>query len=407
MSVLQISFEGEGCLESIPCVSLPGSKSMAARMLILDYIRGNDRVPCNFPDCDDSRELYDALRQLRENKRCATYDLGSGATSLRFFTALVASLENFEGVVDCSPQLRKRPFAQFVEALRGIGADIKYMKNDGSTPIYIRGRKLRGGNVSIDGSVSSQFISSLLMVSSLWDEPLKLDVSGEVVSYPYLNMTKRMIAQESDLYIEPDWSAAAFFYEMCMVSPGHEIMIKALVEPNKSLQGDAGSKKVFDLLGIESRWQDSGAVSICGKPEIIRSLSELSNGVKLDLGSMPDLVPALAMGLALSGIKFRLYNVSHLRYKESDRLSVLKSEMAKVGYLLDIGDDYISWGGAMCHVSKDCVIDSHGDHRIAMAFAIAAAKLNCVNILDADCVAKSFPRFFDELGKLGFKVKER
>lgn len=405
MGKVQINFDRRKSLENGKPIQLPRSKSMAARRLILDFIRGCKEGRADLPDCDDTRELSAALQQLKEGVPGSRYDLGTGGTSLRFFIALVASLENFDGIVDCSPQLRRRPLAPLVTALRRAGADINYMEREGYAPIYIKGKKLRGGEVEVFGGVSSQFISALLMASLLWCEPLQLKIDGMQVSQPYVEMTRRMMEDTYSEDIEPDWSAAAFFYELCLMLPGNNVEIESLRIPEESVQGDAGCEKLFGLLGVTTNWHSDGKAVLEGDGKIIESMARMPMELELDLGKMPDLVPALAVGMAIAGIKYRFYNVGHLRHKESDRLMALQMEMEKIGYSLETGDDFISWNGRKLPVGEDEVIDSHGDHRIAMAFAMASVRTGYLTIDGAECVAKSFPGFFEELGKIGFEVK--
>ncbi len=402
MSKMLINFNRDKSGKNDKPIRLPRSKSIAARMLILDYIRGSRRIRTDLPDCDDTRELSAALQRLDERVPGDRYDLGSGGTSLRFFTALVASMENFEGIVDCSAQMRGRPLAPLVESLRGVGADIIYMDKEGHAPIYIRGKKLRGGEVVMAGDVSSQFVSALLMASHLWETPIRLNIEGAQVSHPYIAMTERMIKEERMDVIETDWSAAAFFYELCLVFPDNDVVIEGLSLPEDSVQGDAGCERIFDLTGVKSEWDRDGKVKLRGDGRIIESLALMPRALEFDMGGTPDLVPALAVGMALAGIKFRFGNVSHLRHKESDRLTVLQMEMAKIGYVLEVDSDSIAWHGRRLPAGENEVIDSHGDHRIAMAFAMAAAKFDHIAIAGAECVAKSFPGFFEELGKIGF-----
>lgn len=386
-------------------VVLPGSKSMAARILVLDCVNGYAGERMDLPCCDDTRELAAALRMLGRNVAGQKYYLGSGAASLRFFTALAASVDGFDGVVDCSGQLRRRPLSPLVTALRGMGADVRYMEREGYPPLYIKGKKLDGGAVEIDGGVSSQFISALLLVSSLWTRPLELRVTNGIVSEPYVEMTRRMIEMDGVCGIEPDWSAAAFFYELALLCPGRTVEIERLAAPGVSLQGDAESAGIFHALGVGTRVTSSGSVVLKGDPSVIGRMAGLGRPIELDLGRMPDLVPALTVGMALAGIEFRFVNIGHLRHKESDRIAALQTEMGKIGFGLESGSDWMSWTGSRLPVGEDKTVDSHDDHRIAMAFAPAAAKLDNIGIRGVGCVAKSFPGFMSELGKVGFTFR--
>lgn len=234
MSLFQIDYDSGFCGDDYPVIEIPGSKSVAARRLIIDYIRGEAPEYVNMPRCDDTLELSAALRDLRLGLSGNRYDLGSGGTSMRFFTALVASIEGFDGIVDCSLQLRRRPLSPLVDALRAVGADIEYLEEEGCPPIYIKGGKLKGGEVAVDAGISSQFISALMLVSRLWALPLSLGLRGEIVSRPYVEMTKRLLEMSDDdsaPYIEGDWSAAAFFYAYCLLVPDKDVRIGLLRKP--------------------------------------------------------------------------------------------------------------------------------------------------------------------------------
>lgn len=408
MSILQINYDRNSFPEQSEAVTLPGSKSIAARLLVLDYINSKGEAMAErdgMPDCDDTIFLSNALRRLKDGGADGRYDLGSGAASLRFFVALAASLPGFEGVVDCSAQLRRRPLSPLINALRGIGADIECMEREGYPPLYIKGKTLRGGKVRVDGSVSSQFVSAMLLVEKLWIRPLTLRIDGEEVSRPYSEMTRKVVENYGKCEVEPDWSAAAFFYEVALLCPGREILLGRLTDPAVSVQGDAASRDIFNLLGVETTLHDDGSATLKGNASVIRRMSYSGIPLEFDLNGMPDLVPALAVGMALAGIKYRFVNIGHLRHKESDRISALQMEMEKIGFGLESGSDWLSWIGRRLPVGENETIDSHDDHRIVMAFAPAAAKLNYVGIRSAECVAKSFPGFVAELEKLGFTAK--
>ncbi len=408
MSLFQIDYDSGFCGDDYPVIEIPGSKSVAARRLIIDYIRGEAPEYVNMPRCDDTLELSAALRDLRLGLSGNRYDLGSGGTSMRFFTALVASIEGFDGIVDCSPQLRRRPLSPLVDALRAVGADIEYLEEEGCPPIYIKGGKLKGGEVAVDAGISSQFISALMLVSRLWALPLSLGLRGEIVSRPYVEMTKRLLEMSDDdsaPYIEGDWSAAAFFYAYCLLVPDKDVRIGLLRKPDLSVQGDAAVADIFKYLGVESEWEGDGEVVLRGNRHVIDSRRSMSVPVEFDMGDVPDLVPALAVCMALAGIRFRFIKVSHLRHKESDRLSALQTEMGKIGFAVETGDDFISWDGIRLPMSKEVIIESYEDHRIAMAFSIAAAKLHHITIRGGECVSKSFPGFYGELRKIGFVIR--
>lgn len=389
---------------SEPRISLPGSKSIAARLLVLDYInerRNGVPVPrrAGMPDCDDTRELSAALDLLRQYEPCRRYDLGSGGTSMRFFIALVASMPEFEGTVDCSAQLRRRPVSPLVDALRRMGAEIRYLEEEGRPPLYIRGMQewpeagadLLTADPDI-GRLSSQYLSAIILASCVHDVDMRnLRLPEAIVSRPYVDMTLKLVSLFlsgndvfSSLAVEPDWSAAAFFYELALLRPELTVVFDPAPVAEGSLQGDSVCVRLF--------------AEAASKQPFVADMSE-----------SPDLVPPLAVSLALAGIPFRLEGVAALRYKESDRIAALTEGLARLGYKIEAAGDYMEWRGEEGRIGhsdeKEPLIESRGDHRMAMAFAVAAARFGPLRIRDAECVAKSFPGFFDRLRDAGFNVK--
>lgn len=399
-------------------IELPGSKSMAARALVIHYIRGGEVPIRHLPDCDDTRELGAAIMKLRSlipslpiymeqykdgNAPVeADFNLGTGGTSLRFFTALAASLPGLNSVIDCSDALRRRPLAGLTDALRQAGAEIDFIGSPGYPPFRIIGKRLHGGTVRMDGKVSSQFISALIMVSDLWERPLDLKLEGGMVSRPYVEMTEKMTLLKDDFEIEPDWSAASYFYEMALVCPDREIKVARLCRPEMSVQGDSRCASLFETLGVMTEWLPDGSAVLRGDGALIAELAASGDVLTMDLGDVPDLTPALAVGMCLAGIRFRYLNVAHLRHKECDRMAVIAAELSKIGFALDCGESTMEWTGRRLPVGENEVIDSHADHRMAMAFALAASKLGYITIRDAACVSKSFPDYFSQIAKEGF-----
>lgn len=354
-------------------ITLPGSKSIAARALILDRVYGLGLIFENMPDCDDTRELQSALRAL--DSGCRYFDLGTGGTSLRFFTAYVASLPGFECTVDCSDALRHRPLAPLIDALRRAGAEIECLDEEGRAPVRIRGARLNSRNVQVDATISSQFASALMLVSDMGESPVCISESTEMVSRPYIDMTRRMVADFRTFrtagirhyVIEPDWSAASYFYEYKLLNHAVEFEMRGLMPPGVSLQGDARCAELF-----------------------------MNRGGNMDMRQTPDLVPALAVGLCVAGITFSMSGVANLRHKESNRLAAISEEMTKAGYILEVTDDSLSWCGTRCEPDAAPEFDAHGDHRIAMALWAAGFR----NIRGKESVSKSFPSFFEEFSKL-------
>ena len=375
-------------------VELPGSKSEAARALVCRFVRrrlGRGDVELrNLPECGDTLALRDALLQLE----CAApgvltdYYLGEGGTSLRFFLGMAASCEGMVSRIDCADALRRRPLSPLVDALRVLGADIRYTEEDGRAPLLVNGKTLLADSaVRVDGSVSSQFASSLLLASPLWRGAGEVLVDG-CVSRPYVGMTREVMQRMESLpeggavyEIEPDWSAASYFYEWNLLYPEVEAVLPAMRMGNDSLQGDSVCAEIFAAIG---------------------GFNGAGSGLfERDMNATPDLVPALVVGCCVSGMPFRFTGVAHLRHKESDRLAALQTEMAKTAYRLHVGADSICWDGRLGKRLEDWILfDAHGDHRMAMALSVAAPRIGNCEVMGMECVSKSFPGFEDELKKL-------
>lgn len=407
---------------SIPEINLPASKSIAARALILEKIF-NDKISVeNVPNCDDSNELKTALRELdialkTDFKQDKIYNLGTGGTSVRFFLALLASLENARGVIDCSDAMRRRPISPLVDALRSAGADIKYIKDEGQLPVRVKGKILNGVNVKLQQGISSQFGSALMMASLIWDAPLNIDFSGEI-SAPYLEMTRKIIDEfenlgtesektkrKSEFYIERDWSATSFFYEYALLFPGRPVKLPCMTRPADSIQGDSYCVKLFDGIGVKSYFGPEGECVIEGVATEIEDIRRAKNPVKIDMRDVPDIVPPIAIGMAIAGIRFEISGISHLRHKESDRIEALCEELLKLGFVVNVfqagnGNETMVYDGKK--IESQCnMLSSHSDHRIAMALWVAREKVgNGYKLEGKDCVSKSFPDFFKEFAKL-------
>lgn len=375
-------------------VELPGSKSEAARALVCRFVRRRlcrgDVELRNLPGCDDTLTLRKALMQLESARpgEIENYDLGEGGTSLRFFLAVAASCEGMVSRIDCAPALWRRPLGALVDALRNIGADIRCLDEEGRAPLLVKGKTLNpAADFRVDGSVSSQFVSALMLASPLWEGDCRVIPESEV-SQSYVEMTRRVMQRMHDLpdgaavyEIEPDWSAASYFYEWNLLYPEVEAVLPPMRVGKDSLQGDAACAEIFAELERFGEW---------GKTVFER-----------DMNATPDLVPALVAGCCVKGIPFRFTGVAHLRHKESDRLAALSQEMAKAGCRLIVEPDSIGWDGTEGNRSSEWIsFSAHNDHRIAMALSVAAPRIgNCV-IEGMECVSKSFPGFEDELKKL-------
>ena len=411
---------GDACLffpKADPVISLPASKSIGARFLVASYFAGNLKDCNRFDDCDDLQAIQTALLSLDRDKSNGDtelkIDVHASGTAFRFFVASTASSPGKIAVVTGTPRLCSRPMAPMLGVLTKAGAEIEALGEGGTGPFRITGRRLKGGDFEIRGDVSSQFVSALMLAAPTWEGGMRLRFTTPLVSRPYVEMTASImrrfgisvcledecVSVEPGCYltpqgfnVEPDWSAAGFFYEAASLR-NHPLRIAGLAKPEESLQGDSATATFFDLLGIGSTFQ-SGYVEI-------KRLQDSPEDYEADLSHNPDLAPALAVACALNGIRFLFSGVRNLRVKECDRLAAIKAELAKLGFDITVGDDTLQWDGTSILPDPDSVITTYDDHRIAMAFAMVALKTGSIRIAHPEVVDKSFADFWEKLPQLG------
>lgn len=394
-------------------VALPTSKSISNRALLIAALCGGDVQVLRPALCDDTAVIIDAL--ARDG---GDINVGAAGTAMRFLTAYFATRDGVIVTLDGVERMRQRPIGVLVDALRSMGAAIDYLGEEGYPPLRIQGRKLRGGDVTMPGGVSSQFISAVMMILPTIGGG-SIHLTGDLVSLPYLHMTAAVMSEMGatveiagdmitvgdryagrDYLVEGDWSAAAPWYALAALLPGSSITLEGLV--SDSIQGDSRLVELAGRLGLASRFDPQG-VTIDTGGFIGCCCSSFA-----DMTSTPDLVPSWTVLLCLLERAFRLTGVRTLRLKESDRIQALKQELLKLGYVLkEDGDDAISWHGERVAISQaPPVIDTHGDHRIAMAFAPCAVRYPGLVIKDAQVVSKSYPAYWRHLQRAGFTVNE-
>ena len=391
-------------------VTLPVSKSVVNRQLLLNALstRGHQGDgPFDGKRADDIL----AMRRGLSAGDGEVVDVDGAGTALRFLTAYWATREGRTVVLTGNARLRERPIAPLVDALRQLGADITYMDHEGFAPLRIAGRRLRGSRLSLRGDVSSQFVSALMMIGPVIGG-LELELTGELVSRPYIDMTGALMErhgvavechdhviavpagsyQTLPLSDEGDWSAAAFWLALQALLPQARITLQGL--HRDSVQGDSRIIYIMEQMGMVTHWHADGSLTADMSGAHCCCCSTFA-----DLTDTPDLAPVLVTLLCLLGRPFRVTGLRTLRHKESNRQEALRMELRKLGYVITIeGDDAISWHFATCPPSEHPVIDPHGDHRIAMALALAAVRHPGLTIADAGVVDKSYPGLWDHLG---------
>lgn len=390
---------GDACLFSRgpQPVELPLSKSMAIRAATIYAVKSPEKLEeMDRLSLSNDSELYikalrDTLSSAKdpEGKERCIY-IGEGAAPLRFLLAFAASLPGANVRITCADGLKRRPLASLVDSLRSIGADIEWDDDPSTWHVSIHGKKLKGGKVKVDSSVTSQYVSALLLASLLWERPLELEGRPDV-SLPYVEMTEKMLG--GDLRIESDWSSAAFFYEYCFIS-GEKVKIEGL--GLHSLQGDREVSKIFMGLGVETSYSTPPPMATLTLDKALTDwLRETDRQIVFNnMRFCPDLVPPLVVALCYRRIPFRIAKVGHLAYKESNRLEVLHRILHHIGYGVSVdGEDLIFDGEFKPMEEFPVIVDPCGDHRIAMAF-YPLELMGMVSVEDKEVVCKSFPNFY-------------
>lgn len=391
-------------------MTLPLSKSMSNRALIINALTPGAAPLKELAVCNDTAAMLKALVSQDSDE----INIGAAGTTMRFLTAYFAVKEGTSLVLDGSERMRQRPIGVLVEALRSLGADIEYVGEEGFPPLRIRGRKLKGGELTLDSTVSSQYISALLMIAPTMSEGLKLTLTGDTVSRPYILMTLKMMEDagiESDYFddvitikaqtyrpydfkIEGDWSSAAVWYEIEAISSG-AVTIDNLTR--ESCQGDRKLADIFARLGVDTEWEgENGGTDLIASPDQDARL-------RVDFSETPDLAQYVIVTCAMLGIPFHFTGLSTLAIKETDRIAAISTELAKIGILIQTeGKDAVSWEGQRCPFSTLPRFETYDDHRMAMCLAPIAIFIPGIVINDMEVVAKSYPTFWTELHQAGF-----
>ncbi len=393
-------------------ITLPSSKSISNRALMIQSFCEDKFSIHNLSEADDTVLLHSILKDYRERN---FVDAENAGTVFRFMTSLLAITEG-DRTLTGNDRMKKRPIETLVNALNSMGAQIKYLEKENFPPLHLNGKKLRGGKLSIDGSESSQFISSLLLLAPCFELGLDLEILNPS-SQPYIEMTLSMIKSfgiqysqnenrieiknqkyiPHDFTIESDWSAAAFWYEIAALSDEAEIFLNGLTM--SSLQGDAKILEIMEGFDCSSEIHNNGI--------LIRKVQKAKKypEYKVDLRNFPDLAPCLfctCAGLNQDGI---FVGVKNLQIKESDRIDAFVDGFEQLDKEFIKRDaDSVSLKNKKESLNRNLKIKSRGDHRVAMAFAPLALKFESVRIEGAESISKSYPNYWKDLAKGGFII---
>ena len=403
-------------------VNVPGSKSLSNRALLLAALAEGETELTNLLDSEDIEHMLNALTKLGINYRlsedktqCVVQGnggafnvaeplelfLGNAGTAMRPLCAALAA-SNVDTVLTGEPRMEERPIGDLVDALREADAEVTYLKNEGYPPLQIKGKTLNGGEMSVDGSVSSQFLTALLMAAPLFSGDVTIRIKGELVSKPYIDITLDTMAKfgvtvENDNYqtftvsgdakyiapgkfmVEGDASSASYFLAAGAIKGG---TVRVTGIGQNSIQGDIRFADVLEAMGATVVWNDE-YVEVTGAP---------LKGVNMDMNHIPDAAMTIATTALFAEGPTTMTNIYNWRVKETDRLAAMATELQKLGAKVEEGHDYIKvWPTESL---KHAEIDTYNDHRIAMCFSLVALSDTPVTINDPGCTRKTFPDYF-------------
>ncbi|WGE36691.1 3-phosphoshikimate 1-carboxyvinyltransferase [Actinobacillus genomosp. 1] len=413
-------------------INLPGSKSLSNRALLLAALAQGTTKVTNLLDSDDIRHMLNALKALgvnyvlSEDKTVCTVEgiggafnwqnglvlfLGNAGTAMRPLTAALCLKGSSEAevVLTGEPRMKERPIKHLVDALRQAGASVQYLENEGYPPVAIRNTGLTGGKVQIDGSISSQFLTALLMAAPLAEGNMEIEIIGELVSKPYIDITLAMmkdfgvkvenrnyqtfVVKGNQSYLSPekylvegDASSASYF----LAAGAIKGKVKVTGIGKNSIQGDRLFANVLEAMGAKITWGD----------DFIQAEQGELKGVDMDMNHIPDAAMTIATTALFAEGETVIRNIYNWRVKETDRLAAMTTELRKVGATVEEGEDFIRIQPLPLTQFQHAEIATYNDHRMAMCFSLIALSDTPVTILDPNCTAKTFPTYFTEFEKL-------
>ena len=410
-------------------ITLPGSKSLSNRVLLLAMLSEGETFIENLLDSDDVRRMIDALAKLkilyeedRPSKKIrvkgeggripvdkAELFLGNAGTAIRPLTAAL-TLGHGRFALDGIERMRERPIQDLLDGLNQLGAQVRSIDNTGCPPVEIIANGLPGGVTKLSGAISSQYLSAILLTSPYAQTPVEIRIKDHLVSIPYVEMTIRLMnrfgvnvdvsedfksfhinAPQSykspkTYFVEGDASSASYFLAGAAITGGTVTVIGCGTD---SLQGDAQFAKIMEMMGAEVQWE-ANQITVRGSGNL--------KGIDVDMNEMPDAAMTLAVAALFAKGTTAIRNIYNWRLKETERLKAVSSELKKLGATVEEGEDYIIIEPPEKLLSAE--IATYDDHRMAMAFSLAACGEVPITILDPSCVSKTFPDYFDQLSKL-------
>ena len=387
-------------------IQITGSKSESNRMLLLQALYPKITLE-NLSNSDDTVAMKSGLESDKN-----MVDIGHAGTSMRFLSAYYSTLENQEKILTGSSRMQERPIGVLVDALRQLGADISYLKNEGYPPLLIKGKRLTASEVRLSANISSQYITALMLIAPSLPDGLRLYLEGKITSIPYIEMTLSLLhkigvdaifsGQHIQVFpkkditqithaVESDWSSASYYFSMVALAKEADVSLSTYKKD--SLQGDRVLMDVYQQFGVKS--------SIENNTLALKKQTMGSTHLQLDLSDAPDIAQTIAVTCYGLGLSCSLTGLHTLKIKETDRLVALQNELSKLGATIEITDKSLHLHKRTNPIRPNVLIETYHDHRMAMAFA-PLGLLVPIRIQDADVVTKSYPGFWKDLEQNGF-----
>ena len=404
----QISKEGKNLHGNI---NISGSKSESNRLLTLRAYTSFFNIN-NLSDSDDTKTMISSLKSDKEE-----INIGHAGTAMRFLTSYYSSILNSSKILTGSSRMKERPILILVEALNNLGADIEYIDKKGYPPIKINGKLIYGNEIALPADVSSQYISSLMMLGVSINQGLKIKLSTKITSLPYIHMTKKIIERIGgivdikpdeiiikqlvsnkipDQIVESDWSSASYFYSLVALSDSSDITLSSFF--NNSIQGDSRIVDIYKQFGVETTFLND-------KIYLKKNNIDLPDSISINLRDNPDLAQTIVVTCLGLGVNCKLEGLHTLKLKETDRLLALKREIEKFEVdCVSISNQSITLKNNS-KLKSGVSINTYDDHRMAMSFA-PLSMINPIIIINPDVVSKSYLNFWNDLESLGFKISQ-
>ncbi len=393
-------------------VSISGSKSESNRLILLRAYTSYFKI-FNLSDSDDTQLMLSAIESDKKE-----INIGHAGTAMRFLTSYYSSISKNSKILTGSNRMKQRPISILVDALKHLGCDIEYVEKSGFPPLKINGKNILRNSITLPADVSSQYISSLMMLGVSLENGLKIKLSSEITSLPYILMTKKIIDRIGGItkiddgeitiesfiekaipeqFVESDWSSASYFFSIAALSKSVKLTLSTFFKD--SLQGDSKLVDIYKIFGIETKFEEDHII-------LTKNKIDLPKSINLNLKDSPDLAQTIIVTCLGLGVDCTLDGLHTLKIKETDRLIALKNEIEKFNVdKVEITEDSITLENNS-NLKHEVVIDTYNDHRMAMSFA-PLSLLVPIKINNPEVVTKSYVNFWNDLESLGFNILKK